>query len=316
MNRFECSKRERSLSLRASRRGVLELSAAALLTLGMATGAQAQFGPPQRPPDQRPPAPGGFVRRLLPPPGPMGGVFSFVEPLSDVNAKVVKDAPFSAVVVRETVQRLADGNRIDHKSAGTFARDSQGRTRREMTLENIGPWAAAGKPPELVFINDPVSGKVYTLDETKKTAYEMPPPPKLRYAPRQGNQAPEGEKRVRNWKEFKGETETLSLGEKKIDGLQVEGTRIVRTIPAGQIGNEKPIVITTERWYSPQLETTILLKRTDPRFGTTIFRLKNIRLSEPPESLFSVPSDYKVKMRPPFHGRRDRRRNRRPPDFP
>jgi hypothetical protein len=276
---------------------MLPLLCAAVFALGMATGAQAQFPSPR--PDQNGPGPGKFGRESMLPRGPdMGGVFSFVEPLSDVNGHVVKGAPFSAQIVRETVQQLADGNVIDHKSTGTIARDSEGRTRREMTLQNIGPWAAAGKPPVLVFINDPVSGRVFTLDENKKIAYEMPPAPKIGYEPQNGP-------RSRRWSEFKSETRTESLGEKTMDGLVVDGTRITRTIPVGQIGNEKPIVITTERWYSPALQTTVLQKRTDPRFGTSTFQLTNINLSEPPASLFTVPSDFTEKTGRPG-GRRGR----------
>jgi len=279
----------------ASGRKILPWLGATVLVLGMAAGARAQFPPPR--PGQNGPEPGRYGREsMLPAPSPMGGVFSFVEPLSGVNSHVVKGAPFSAQVVRETVQHLADGNVIDHKSTGTFARDDQGRTRREMTLQNIGPWASAGKAPVLVFINDPVTGQVYTLDQNKRVAYKMPPPPKIGYVPENG-------RRSRRMEQFKSETQTESLGQKTMEGLAVDGTRITRTVPAGQIGNQDPIVITTERWYSPVLQTTILQKRTDPRFGTSTFQLTNINLSEPPTSLFAVPSDYTVKSGRPFHGR-------------
>lgn len=316
MSRFESNQAKRSRSVRV--RAVALVWSAAILVLGMAVGARAQFPPPHQ--EQGPPTapPGGPGQQQPPPPGPMTGVFSFVEPLSDVNVKVVKDAPFSAVVVRESVQQLADGNRIDRKSTGTFARDSQGRTRREMTLENIGPWAAAGKAAHLVFINDPVAAKIYTLDQNKKTAYEMPPPRRLTYVPNQMNSTPGARSGARHRRGFNRDMRTESLGKKTMEGLVVEGTRIMRTIPAGQIGNENPIVITTERWYSPKLQTTILLKRTDPRFGTSVFQLKNISLAEPPEALFGVPSGYTVKeqRRPPSRGRMERGRGRPHPDFP
>jgi hypothetical protein len=287
---------------RPSARRVLPFVAAAVLALAVTTGARAQFPPPR--PDRNVPVPGKFGQESMLPRGPdMGGVFSFVEPLSDVNGHVVKGAPFSAQIVRETVQQLTDGNVIDHKSTGTVARDNEGRTRREMTLANIGPWAAAGRPPVLVFIADPVAGKMYTLDENRKIAYEMSPPPKIGYAP-------QNRSRSRRWNEFQNETQTESLGEKTMDGLAVDGTRITRTIPAGQIGNKDPIVITVERWYSPALQTTILQKRTDPRFGTTTFQLTNINLSEPPASLFNVPSDFTEQAGRP----RGRRGSGRGPD--
>jgi hypothetical protein len=276
---------------------------AVVVMSGMAVGAWAQS------PVQEPGPPGGFpgggkpgifIGRPGQGPGPMGGVFSFVEPVGE-NAKLVKDAPFSAQVVRSSTQKLADGNMIERKSTGTIARDVAGRTRREMTLENIGPLAAAGKAPHLVFINDPVAGKVYTLDENRKTAMEMAPPPKFEWTEKEG-QRPQREQRAA---EFKSEMNTESLGQKTMEGVLVEGTRITRTIPAGQIGNAKPIVITTERWYSPDLQTTVLLTRSDPRFGTTTYQLTNINQANPPQSLFAVPSDYTIKQ-----GRRMRMRMR------
>ena len=86
--------------------------------------------------------------------------------------------------------------------------------------------------------------------------------------------------------------QTESLGNKTIDGLTVEGTRYTRTIPAGKVGNDRPLVITTEEWYSPQLQMVVSRTHTDPRFGTMTFQLNNINLNEPPQSMFAVPEDY------------------------
>jgi hypothetical protein len=66
------------------------------------------------------------------------------------------------------------------------------------------------------------------------------------------------------------------------------------TIAAGQWGNEQPIQIVTERWYSADLQTVVLSKHTDPRMGETVSRLANVSRSEPPSSLFEPPADYKV----------------------
>lgn len=308
MTCFHFDNTGRPLSPAVPARKVLPWLGAVALILSMAAGASAQFPPP--PPGQNGPERGQYGRRsMLPPPPHMSGVFSFVEPLSDVNGNVVKGAPFSAQIVRETTQQLADGNVIDHKSTGKIARDAQGRTRRQMTLQNIGPWAPAGKAPVLVFVNDPVAGSVYTLDENRKIAYKMPPPRQIGYGQESGRHP-----RSRRWRQLKSETKTESLGQKKMGGLVVDGTRITRTIPAGQIGNAKPIAITIERWYSPVLKTTVLQKRTDPRFGTSTFRLTNIHLAEPPASLFTVPSDYTVKTGRPFRGRRHGRGRSPGPD--
>jgi hypothetical protein len=49
-----------------------------------------------------------------------------------------------------------------------------------------------------------------------------------------------------------------------------------------------------ERWYSPDLQMTVMTKHSDPRSGETNFQLKNINRSSPPPTLFEVPSDYTV----------------------
>jgi hypothetical protein len=88
----------------------------------------------------------------------------------------VVGAPYSATVTNESVQTLADGNRIVQSSSGTIARDSQGRTRQDTMLPPIGNLSAANAP-HLIFIHDPVAQTSYTLNLTDKTAQKMPVPP-------------------------------------------------------------------------------------------------------------------------------------------
>jgi TonB family protein len=85
------------------------------------------------------------------------------------------------------------------------------------------------------------------------------------------------------------------LGKQTIEGVEAEGTRNVTTIPAGKIGNERAIEIVFERWYSPELQTVVMTRHSDPRFGETIYRLTNISRDEPSRSLFEVPAGYTVK---------------------
>ena len=85
---------------------------------------------------------------------------------------------------------------------------------------------------------------------------------------------------------------TEDLGAKSIEGLRVEGKRSTATIPAGKIGNQQPIRIVSESWYSPDLQTMILVKHSDPRTGDTVYRLTHIDRTEPPASLFQVPPGY------------------------
>ena len=89
-----------------------------------------------------------------------------------------------------------------------------------------------------------------------------------------------------------------SLGKQTIEGIEAEGTRNVTTIPAGKIGNERAIEIVFERWYSPELQTVVMTRHSDPRFGETVYRLTNISRDEPARSLFEVPAGYTVKEAP------------------
>lgn len=85
---------------------------------------------------------------------------------------------------------------------------------------------------------------------------------------------------------------TTSLGEKDIEGVRVQGKAVTYTIPAGDIGNRNPIVVTSESWYSPELQVTVYSRQSDPRYGETVYRLANIRRAEPAPELFKVPEEY------------------------
>src|SRR5271168_4838321 len=213
--------------------------------------------------------------------------------------KTVTGAPFSASFSTETTETLADGNQIKHSSTGTIARDSQGRTRSDMTVPAFGPVAVAGQTAlHVTFVNDPVAGTRYILEADTKTARQMPPPPDKSEFARKGHTGAGGP-----GAEADKDVVTTSLGTQTIGGVTAEGTRYTRTIPAGQIGNVKPIVITTERWYSADLQMVVMTKRSDPRSGDTVFQMTNIARTEPAASLFQVPADYTVaQMNPHVRG--------------
>jgi hypothetical protein len=260
---------------------------------------------------------------------PLGGhTFTFVSSEMSFDSKTVKGAPYSAEAVTEVTQTLSDGNRIVRKSTASIYRDGEGRTRREHTLGSIGPFATNVEPPQTIFINDPVAGVNYVLDPRTRTARKLPLPrlENLAAGARQEMKVEEREvhstatavggpgERVMIYQNreagagagagepgpFRAAAPgprpvTESLGKQTIEGVQAEGTRTTVTIPAGQIGNERPIQIITERWFSPELQTVVMTKSSDPFVGDTVYRLTNINRSEPARSLFEVPADYKVK---------------------
>ena len=95
-----------------------------------------------------------------------------------------------------------------------------------------------------------------------------------------------------------------SLGSQMIEGVRADRTRTTITIPVGAIGNEQPIQIVSERWYSPELQTVVMTKRNDPRAGETVYHLTNISRTEPPHSLFEAPADYAVEDAQPLMRRK------------
>jgi len=218
--------------------------------------------------------------------------------------KVVKGAPFSATASSQTTQTLQDGTTngttINRTTSSVLYRDSQGRSRREVTLSGFGPLQTSGKARTMITISDPVAGAHYFLDAEQKVAHKMTP-----HSGGTGGASSNGKAQVFQQKmqkrmakeEASGEVKKESLGTQVIkeNGLNAEGTRITRTIPAGQIGNDKPIQIVFERWYSPDLQIVVKSTRTDPRFGTTSYVLTNVQRAEPAAALFTVPSDYTVK---------------------
>jgi hypothetical protein len=63
--------------------------------------------------------------------------------------------------------------------------------------------------------------------------------------------------------------DTKDLGERTFEGVSATGVRHIATLPAGAIGNELPIEIVSERWYSADLDALVLRRTSDPRFGGT-----------------------------------------------
>ena len=270
--------------------------------------------------------------------------------------EIVKNAPYTAKAINESIQVLSDGNRIVKRSTTLLARDTYGRTRQERD-------SPRGKR---IYIFDPISSKSYVLDPGAKLAVRiprapappaplppMPPippavpePPRAPMPPGSDLQTPRvivaphdervfvrrgrdsghaGDDRedvrveiVRIGRDDAagapipepvppvllpllppGTGTTTDLGTRDFNGVKAQGTRTMHTIAAGAIGNERPIVVTSERWFSPELQLVVYAKTSDPRTGDTIYRLDDLRRGEPPADLFRVPDEYSVR---PRHG--------------
>lgn len=222
--------------------------------------------------------------------------------------EVVTNAPYTATATTESTQALADGNKIVNKTSSFVARDSQGRTRRETDLRRIGTMQVDS--PKMVFINDPTTHTQYIFtpgggDATKVirsdgTWKEGPQIIDL-HSTRERRMkektivtiqgAHEGQQNKESSEQVKHE----DLGTQTIEGVSAQGKRETVTIPAGQIGNERPIEIVSETWFSPELHTMVLRKHSDPRMGESVYRLTDIKRNEPDAALFQPPAGAKVR---------------------
>jgi hypothetical protein len=202
----------------------------------------------------------------------------------------VTGVPYTAQAITETTQLLADGRRLEQRTAAAVARDSAGRTRREQQQNVLG---LAGSQAPLVIIEDPMTRTHVTLDAERRVAVrrrmalaiarEDATTAAVRAGPGRPDDAPAG-----------GNVRRETLGEKVIEGLRAEGTRTTMTIAADAVDGQPAAPVVSERWYSPQLQVVVRTMRSDPRLGETIYRLSNIVLGEPPARLFEVPSDYRI----------------------
>lgn len=82
------------------------------------------------------------------------------------------------------------------------------------------------------------------------------------------------------------------LGTQNIEGVTAQGSRNTRTIEVGEIGNDRPIQVVDERWYSPDLQLYVKTLHSDPRTGEETTQIVNIQRGEPDPSLFQVPASY------------------------
>jgi len=296
---------------------MIQLRSVFVVAAALSAAAFSQEPPPIPPP---PPPPGADVMFYTARGGAGGALINgpevaFVQAEFGMEGKVVKGAPYSAQAVTEFTQTLADGNRISRTTNSFVARDSEGRTRREQSMGAIGPFAASGEAPKIVTIHDPVAGTSYMLDAKTKTANLMhdPPRPSAEEIAKAGGHGPAvsvstlggaelGERvhiEARQMIQIQAAGKDVSakqesLGSQMINGVLADGNRITRTIPAGQVGNDRPIEITRETWYSQELQTIVMSKSSDPRAGDTVYKLTNIDRTLPAPSLFAVPADYTV----------------------
>jgi hypothetical protein len=256
-------------------------------------------------------------------PGHAAGPVGTFNVALEAAGEVVEDAPYSGVGTTEVVNTLADGNRIVHKNTMRYYRDSTGRTRTEYQLAAVGPFTL-DETRRVVMINDPVADKHYVLHEGMKRAdifSNTAPGPDPTEAPMAGRSitkkvaihdkpgTPGGPPDVVFFAgpataavrlppgagcgpETRKLPQSVPMGERVIDGIKTVGSSLQFTLAPGEVGNEQPINVRSEQWFSPELRVVIASTHRDPLAGDTTYRLEQISRAEPDPSLFTVPADY------------------------
>ena len=222
--------------------------------------------------------------------------------------KRVKREPLSATLL---IEETPEGSSETRTTTSLIYRDAEGRTRRDQMRAN------SANTVETTTITDPVAGFAYELKHSDSTARRMRLSPQTDEKTRDAMAAMRNsiaakeragsyqilpvpadgspkELRPKGVSIVSGGSKSEALGEKDIEGVATEGTRTIVTIPARTMGNERAMDIVTERWYSSNLNTVVLMERLDPRFGRSVLRLTGLLRTEPAVSLFSVPGKYKI----------------------
>lgn len=201
--------------------------------------------------------------------------------------------PFTAVVHATGERRLFDGNVIRTDLIIHQARDSAGRVRSESVNGCSTADDGSQVPSLFVSISDPANRSNESWMESPDASkaaqinhYPPPSPPSKEEMERQMARAKI--QRVSN------PVVTEKLGSKMIAGIATEGTRHTRTIPAGQMGNDRPIEMVDEEWVSRSAGITLLRVSDNPMMGRQTVEVTSITMGEPDPKLFAPPADYKV----------------------
>ena len=223
--------------------------------------------------------PPGFSQSTVAPAVTTPGDGRVAEWMYGEHISPVPALPFSAKVELELVNQLQDGTLITHKTYNLDARDSQGRTRNE-ARNWINP--SIGAEPRLIRIElyDPATRTRINVFPLAKTVRQWTVGTAVPTAPSSASAKPE--------------TITENIGSDSIEGLPVRGLRVSQTYHPGALGNDRPLTIITESWYSGDLKINLLTKRADLRYGVQTVRVTELVRQEPDSTLFAIPDEYKL----------------------
>ncbi|WMW82004.1 hypothetical protein RF679_06880 [Undibacterium cyanobacteriorum] len=176
------------------------------------------------------------------------------------SAEPVKNAPYSAEAISETVQKLADGNTISSKSSMLNFRDSAGRSRTEVRN-------AKGETTQIM-ISDP-AGSVLTLNPATKTATKLET--KVNFV---GGKLPAGgirEINVEKIRKGKEGGENVEVRAIVGDAKPGEKTVVVRRVEGGELSSTSATTSATNHMQGKEITIDVR----GPEHGSAIGMLAN-----------------------------------------
>lgn len=237
-----------------------------------------------------------FVRRPL-----ANGPYGI---MADRSVLPIAGSPFSADVHEDIQRVLADDTHITMSRDLRIARDSEGRVYEDQKRSQ--KFNGVEHISEMITIRDPVAHTNITLQPERRMAFRvitnpvMPGPVSAVGAAGNMNSterpvppAPARRSAVPGLHD-QPEIENSDLGNDMIEGVPVQHVRITEKIAPGAQGNDREIIVVRERWYSPELQVSLMSIINDPRSSNTTRRLSNIQRGEPDPALFQIPAGYTV----------------------
>jgi hypothetical protein len=208
-----------------------------------------------------------------------------------VSLASVPRLPFSASVDCENHTTAADGNIAVRQLASHIDRDSYGRTRVLVDLNEKG---SVPDPHKIqVSIYDPISKTDITLFPNDKRAILRREagayPIGFRSSQRIQLKQPQVGKRLPAI-----ETKVEELPEEVIDHMRLRHGRFLTIFPARASWNEKPDRTKLDYWFSQEIQSFILIQQVGPGDSSHSVKVFDIRRHEPDAALFSIPEGYKI----------------------
>jgi hypothetical protein len=203
--------------------------------------------------------------------------------------------PFTADQTVRTVRHLANGMPVTREIKGRLARTADGVERFEGTIPSTDP--DHPDPTTMVYLIDRGKHMATLLNSRLMTATVTQLPTDATVSVNfLALQQPTGQDRAIKPQD----PTTTDLGHRTLDQMDLVGKRVTATIPAGKVGNDQPLPVTTDVWVAPQLHLVVNEIEKNPLTGERTYELTNIRSEEPDPALFQIPAGYTVKDAPPM----------------